>query len=47
MFAHNPLRDSTLPPGERPRDRRLQIGEEARLFAACREARNRWLLPMV
>ena len=43
----NPVRDIKLPPGGRPRDRRLQAGEEARLFAACREARNRWLLPMV
>ena len=25
----------------------IEPGEEARLFTACREARNRWLLPMV
>jgi integrase len=47
IYAHNPVRDIKLPPGGRPRDRRLQPGEEARLFTACREARNRWLLPMV
>ena len=47
IHVHNPVRDIKLPPGGRPRDRRLQPGEEARLFTACREARNRWLLPMV
>ena len=47
IYAHNPVRDIKLPPSGRPRDRRLQPGEEARLFTACREARNRWLLPMV
>ena len=45
--VQNPVRDITLPPGGRPRDRRLQHGEEARLFDACRAARNRWLLPLV
>jgi integrase len=47
IYVHNPVRDIKLPPGGRPRDRRLQPGEETRLFTACREARNRWLLPMV
>jgi integrase len=47
IYAHNPVRDIKLPPNGRPRDRRLQPGEEIRLFTACREARNRWLLPMV
>jgi integrase len=47
IHVHNPVRDIKLPPGGRPRDRRLRPGEEARLFTACREARNRWLLPMV
>ena len=45
IFVHNPVRDNNLPPGGRPRDRRLQPGEEARLFTACQEERNRWLLP--
>ena len=47
IFVHNPVRDIKLPPGGRPRDRRLQPGEESRLFKACREARNHWLLPLV
>jgi integrase len=47
IYILNPVRDIKLPPGGRPRDRRLQAGGEARLFAACREARNRWLLPLV
>jgi len=47
IYAHNPVRDIKLPPSGRPRDRRLQPGEEIRLFTACGEARNRWLLPMV
>ena len=47
IYVHNPVRDIKLPPGGRPRDRRLQPGEETRLFDACREARNHWLLPMV
>ncbi len=45
------MRDSparkVLPADNRPRDRRLQAGEEARLLEACREARNPWLLPIV
>jgi hypothetical protein len=45
--VHDPVGDIKLPPGGRPRDRRLQPGEEARLFAARREVRNLWLLPMV
>ncbi len=47
IYAHNPVRDIKLPAGGRPRDRRLQSGEEIRLFTACRKARNRWLLPLV
>jgi integrase len=47
IYVHNPARDIKLPLGGRQRDRRLQPGEEARLFTACREARNRWLLPLV
>ncbi len=47
IYVHNPVHDNKLPPGGRWRDRRLQSGEEARLFTACREARNRWLLPLV
>ena len=47
IFVHNPVRDIKLPPGGRPHDRRLQPGEEVRLFDTCREARNRWPLPLV
>jgi len=47
IYAHNPVRDIKLPAAGRPRDRRLQPGEEIRLFKACRAARNRWLLPLV
>jgi integrase len=38
IYVNNPVRDIKLPPGGRPRDRRLQLGEEAH---------NGWLLPMV
>ncbi|MGB5306687.1 MAG: site-specific integrase [Gammaproteobacteria bacterium] len=47
IYAHNPVRDIKLPSDNRPRDRRLQAGEETRLLEACREARNPWLLPIV
>jgi len=51
--VHNPVRDVTLPPNNRPRDRRLISSqdpaedEESRLFAACRKCRNPFLLPIV
>jgi len=47
IYVHNPVRDIRLPADNRPRDRRLQAGEETRLLAACGEARNPWLLPIV
>ncbi len=53
IFVHNPVRDVTLPPNNRPRDRRLISSqdpaedEESRLFAACRKCRNPLLLPIV
>ena len=47
IYMHNPVRDIRLPPSGRPRERRLLAGEEARLFEACRKARNPWLLPLV
>jgi len=53
IHVHNPVRDIKLPPNNKPRDRRLQAGrdgqdgEEARLFKACRKARNPYLLPVV
>lgn len=45
--VHNPVRDIKLPAENRPRDRRLRADEETRLLAACRAARNAWLLPVV
>jgi len=47
IYVHNPVRDIKLPSENRPRDRRLQAGEEARLLTACEQARNPWLLPVV
>lgn len=47
------MRDIRLPPHTKARDRRLQPGgngaedEETRLLAACRAARNPFLLPIV
>ncbi len=51
--VRNPVRDVKLPPHNRPRDRRLcsadggNESEEQRLLAACRDARNPFLLPVV
>ena len=51
--VRNPVRDVKSPPNARPRERRLGLaqgngaGEEARLLAACGEARNPHLLPVV
>jgi integrase len=47
IHFYNPVRDIRLPSENRPRDRRLQAGEEARLLDACQTARNPWLLPIV
>jgi integrase len=43
----NPCTLVRRPPQGRPRDRRLQGDEEQRLLAACRNARNRWLVHFV
>ncbi len=53
IFVHNPVREIKLPKKGKARDRRLQEaetssdGEETRLFAACRQCRNPYLLPIV
>ena len=47
IHVHNPVRDIKLPSDNRPRHRRLQAGEDARLLDACQAARNPWLLPIV
>ena len=43
----NPCTLVRRPPQGRPRDRRLQGDEEKRLLAACRGARNKWLVHFV
>jgi integrase len=43
----NPCALVRRPPQGRPRNRRLQGDEEQRLLAACRDARNRWLVHFV
>ena len=43
----NPCTLVRRPPQGRPRDRRLQGDEEKRLLAACRGARNQWLVHFV
>jgi integrase len=43
----NPCTLVRRPPQGRPRDRRLQGDEEQRLLAACRGARNKWLVHFV
>lgn len=47
IYLQNPVRDIRLPSDGKPRNRRLHAGEETRLIAACREARNPHLLPTV
>ena len=47
IHVHNPVRDIKLPADGKPRDRRLQAGEENRLLTACREARNPHLMTLV
>lgn len=53
IHVYNPVRDIKLPPHAKARDRRLRPGEEGtedeetRLLAACHEARNPFLLPIV
>ncbi len=43
----NPVRDIRHPRDSRPRNRRLETGEELRLFEACKAARNSSLFPIV
>ncbi len=47
IHVHNPVRDIKPPASGKGRDRRLLPGEEIRLLAACRDARNPWLEPIV
>lgn len=43
---NNPVTKVKRPPAPPGRDRRLEGGEETRLLAACRKARNPWLEPI-
>lgn len=43
----NPVVDIKMPSDNKPRERRLEPGEEERLLDACRKARNPFLLPVV
>jgi integrase len=53
IYVHNPVRDIKLPAENSARNRRLQDAEhgseseETILFAACRQSRNPYLLPIV
>lgn len=53
IHVYNPVRDIKLPPHAKARERRLRSGEEKTedeeifLLAACQEARNPFLLPIV
>ena len=47
IHVYNPVRDIKLPADGRARNRRLEAGEESRLLAACLEAHNGCLLPVV
>lgn len=44
FYVHNPVRDIRLPTDNRPRDRRLQAGEEARLLEACPAFTGLWVM---
>lgn len=46
-IPENPVRLVRRPQGAKPRDRRLVSDEEQRLFEACGDARNPFLLPVV
>ena len=43
----NPVDNVNKPPVNKPRDRRLEDGEEERLLHACGQSSNHWFLPIV
>jgi integrase len=45
-IPNNPISDIKKPPPSKPRDRRLEGGEEAKVLAACREGRNKLIEPI-
>ena len=46
-LASNPVDNVNKPPVNKPRDRRLEEGEEERLFQTCKQSFNHWFLPLV
>jgi len=46
-LAVNPVKQITKPKQNKPRDRRLEAGEEERLMAACSESRNPYFKALV
>ena len=46
-LATNPVDNVNKPSVNKPRDRRLEEGEEDRLLQACRQSSNHWFLPTV
>ena len=46
-LASNPVDNVNKPPVNKPRDRRLEEGEEERLFQTCKQSSNHWFLPLV
>lgn len=45
--VNNPLRDIAKPDDGKPRDRRLEDGEQVRPLATCAQCRNDWIAPAV
>ena len=43
----NPVDNVTKPSVNKPRDRRLEQGEEEKLLKSCRDSSNHWFLPLV
>ena len=43
----NPVHNVNKPPVNKPRDRRLEEGEEERLFQICKQSSNHWFIPLV
>ena len=43
----NPVDNVNKPPVNKPRDRRLEEGEEDRLLQTCKQSSNHWFLPLV
>ena len=46
-LPRNPVDNVRKPPVNKPRDRRLEEGEEDRLLQSCKWSSNHWFLPLV